>query len=165
METGTRHFTQNHQSARKNRISLASIIFVIIAMLTTACANGQAAPASPTQEEQISLSQAEMRDQYGIEVNLVAVTAIGGLVDLRLKLVDSEKAKILLQQPENFPALFIQENGITLSAPDDVKSQEINFDDTSNLLILYPNTSSAVKPGTPVSIMFGAIQLEPIESK
>jgi len=94
-------------------------------------------------------------------VNLIAVTGAGGFVDVRLKIVDGEKARKLLDNKKNFPALF-SEDGIVLNAPEDAKSQTIKFDDGGNLFIMYPNSGNAVKQGSAVSILFGDAALEPI---
>ena len=81
-------------------------------------------------------------------VNLVAPTAAGGLVDLRLKITDGEKSRLLLAEKGNFPIL-VTEQGVRLVAPEETTSQEIQFVTGGNLFIIYPNSSNAIKPGTP----------------
>lgn len=110
------------------------------------------------------ISQQTLAGEYGVGVNLVAVTAAGGMVDLRLKIIDGQKAKLLLKDQANFPALRAG-NDVVLRASQEVANQEIKFDDGSNIFVLYPNAQNAVKPGDPVSIVFGDIQVEPIQSK
>jgi hypothetical protein len=111
------------------------------------------------------ISQADLEEQYGLRVRLVAVTAGGGMVDVRLKIIDAEKAKTLLQNPENFPALWIADSDITLVIPDETQSQEIKFEKDRIIFILFPNAHGAVKPGIPVSLVFGNIRSEPIVAK
>jgi hypothetical protein len=111
------------------------------------------------------ISQAELEEQYGLRVNLVAVTAMGGLVDLRFKIVDGEKAKAFLQDANHFPSLWISNSGARLTVPEETKSQEIQFEDDGNLFLMFPNARGIVKPGTPVTVRFGETQLEPIPAK
>ena len=119
-----------------------------------------ASPAAPV------ISQSTLESQYGLRVNLVAVTALGGMVDLRLKIMDGNKAKLLLEDQANFPALYVSDANLTLNASADDKSQGIRFDDGGNLFLLYPNAGNAVKPGTPVNVLFGnTIMLESVEAR
>lgn len=112
------------------------------------------------------ISERALEEQYGLRVSLVAVTASGGMVDLRLKIMDAQKAKLLLQDQANFPALYVNDAGVLLNASEDAKIQRIKFDDNNSLFLLYPNSRSAVKPGTPVNIVFGkTIMLEPMEAR
>jgi hypothetical protein len=112
----------------------------------------------------ITISQSVLEEKFGLRVNLVAVTAAGGLVDLRLKILDGEKAKLLLADEKNFPTLFL-ENGVILNAPADIKSQKIEFTSGGIIFIIFPNSGNMVKPDSPVTILFGETALEPIKAK
>lgn len=109
-----------------------------------------------------TISRQGLEEQYGLRVNLIAVTAAGGMVDLRLKIVDGEKAKLLLQDKKNFPAVFVNGN-VTLTASEDAKSKEIKFENDGNLFLMFPNAGNAVQRGATVTVLFGDIALEPIE--
>jgi hypothetical protein len=102
----------------------------------------------------VTISQSALEERYGLRVNLVAVTGAGGFVDVRLKLVDGDKAKLLLADAKNFPSLF-SEKGVALHAPADTTSQKIEFISGGNLFILYPNAGNAVTRGSPVRFFFG----------
>jgi hypothetical protein len=115
--------------------------------------------------EMTMISQSALEEQYGLRVNLVAVTAAGGLVDVRFKFVDGEKVKVLLQDPANFPTLQVPGSPVTLSAPEEGRPAEITFEDDANLFLMYPNAAGVVKPGTPVVVRFGSTQLEAIPAK
>jgi hypothetical protein len=106
----------------------------------------------------------KLEEDYGLGVNLVAVTAAGGMVDLRLRITDSQKAKALLGDQANFPKLLAS-NGLILQAAQDIASQLIKFEDGANIFVLYPNGQNAFKSGDPVNIIFGGIQVEPIPAK
>jgi len=143
------------------------IIIILVSLLVVAIyvnnANKALQPAALPQDT-VVISQSTLEEKYGLRVNLVAVTGAGGFVDLRLKIVDGEKAKLLLADSKNFPTLFT-EKGITLNAPADTKSQTIEFISGGNLFIMYPNSGNAVQRTKPVTLVFGDIALEPIKAK
>jgi len=110
------------------------------------------------------ISQKVLEENYGLGVNLVAVTAAGGMVDLRLKIIDGQKAKALLDDPANFPVLLVG-NGVVLRASDDFARQEIKFENGGSIYALFSNARNIVKPGVPVTIVFGGLQVETVSAK
>jgi hypothetical protein len=112
----------------------------------------------------IILSQADLEEKYGLRVNLIARTAMGGFIDVRLKITDGEKSKLLLADKENFPILAT-EQGVKLTAPEETTSQDIKFITGGYLFILYPNSANAIKPNATVTILFGNFAVEPIKIK
>lgn len=118
-----------------------------------------AIPAKPVQ----IISQAALEETYGLRVNLVALTAAGGMVDVRLKMVNGQKSSLLLKDKEHFPVLVVDGSSVRIQAPEETRSQQIQFVDNGGLYIIYPNSSNAVKSGSKLSIQFGDIRLEPIE--
>jgi hypothetical protein len=147
---------------KKNQLITGIIVFIILAA-TGLYASGvnRSQPGTP---EPITISQGALEEQYGLRVLLLAVTGAGGFVDLRINIVDGEKAKTLLSDPANFPAVWVS-NEVILNAPADTKSQKIQFDDGGTMFIMYPNSQNAVMQGTPVRIVFGDIALEPINAR
>lgn len=111
-----------------------------------------------------TITESTLEEKFGLQVKLIAVTGAGGFVDVRIKIVDGEKAKLLLADAENFPTI-VTENGATLNAPADTKSQKIEFISGGYLFILYPNSGNAVTQGVPVTISFGDITLVPITAR
>ena len=124
----------------------------------------RASQATSLPKGTVVLSQSAFEEQYGLHVNLVAVTAAGGFVDVRLKIVDGDKAKLLLADKKNFPALF-SVHGVMLNAPADTVSQRIEFISGGNLFIMYPNSGNAIQRGEAVTLIFGGTALEPITVK
>jgi len=110
------------------------------------------------------ITQQVLEQKYGLQLNLLAVTAAGGMVDVRLKMVDAEKARFLLQDPQNFPALLVDGGKVKINATEDT-SRSISFEDNGGLFLLFPNAGNAVRPGTPVTIVFGDLQLEPVPAR
>jgi hypothetical protein len=110
------------------------------------------------------ISQTALEQEYGLRVSLIGVTAAGGMVDVRLTIVDGEKAKSLLGDPKNYPSLFVDERYF-LHTSDDVTKQTIRYENGSRLFVLFPNSRGVVKPGTAVSLVFGNTAVEPIPSE
>lgn len=112
------------------------------------------------------ISADTLADQYGVRVNLIAVTAAGGLVDFRLKILDAEKARLLLQDSNDIPSLLVGNGGALLTAPEDATGQLLNnLVDDGNVFLAFPNVGSVVKPGTLVTVQFDEIGLEPVTVK
>ena len=147
----------------QTRSSKFIITALILVLLTVAgfLLNGRQ-KTSPADAPALKIiSVATLEEQYGLRVNLIAVTGAGSFVDVRIKIVDGEKAKLLLSDDANFPVV-LADNDIFLLAPVDTRSQPIIFDDDADMFILYPNASNTVKPGAQVRILFGEIALGPV---
>jgi hypothetical protein len=145
-------------------ISIAIILVILLVVAIYVNNAYQALKPASLPKGTVTLSQSAFEEKYGLHVNLVAVTGAGGFVDLRLKIVDGEKAKLLLADKKNFPALF-SEHGVTLNAPEDTKSQKIEFISSGNLFIMYPNSGNSIQRAESVTILFGDTALEPLVVK
>jgi hypothetical protein len=160
--------TSDRPMARSNStkkfISVALILVILLVVALFVNKAYQASQPASLPQGTVTISQSVLEAQYGLRVNLVAVTGAGGFVDLRLKMVDGDKAKLLLADAKNFPAIFAK-SGVTLNAPEDTKSQKIEFISDGNLFIMFPNSGNAVTQGSPVTIVFGATALELINVK
>jgi hypothetical protein len=110
------------------------------------------------------VSQSTFEEQSGLQITLVAVTAAGGMVDIRFKVMDVEKAKKILQDEKKLPVLTTEGSNVSLKpAPETL--QDVKLESGLIYYILYSNTGNLIKPGTPVSIVFGDLLLEPIIAK
>ncbi len=150
---------------RLNKFAIIAIILIVLVLgglFTYINLQMRTASALP-QTTQISLSTLEKN--YGLRVDLIGVTAAGGLVDLRFKVLDAEKAKLLLKDSKNLPQLVVADSGIILNTSEDSQSQEMKLENDGNLFLLFPNAGNALKPGSPVMVRFGDISLEPIIAK
>ena len=153
-------------SPRFNKYLIPAIILVVVILVGFLAYRAQHKPdRALVPSGMTTLSESALESKYGLRVNLVAVTAAGGLVDVRFKFVDGEKVKALLQDPANFPTLQVTGSQVVFTAPDEGRPAEITFEDDANLFLMYPNAEGAVKSGTPVVIRFGDIQVEPIPAK
>jgi len=151
----------SHPIFRSNKFLLIGIGLAVIASLSlyaffTLRAKTSALPAAIQ-----AISQATLQEQYGLQVQLIAATAAGGMVDVRLKIVDPQKAQALLEDRAHYPALRAGRDSL-IKASDDFVQQPIKFENGASIYSLFPNAGNLVKPGQPVTLVFGNLQLDPI---
>jgi hypothetical protein len=104
------------------------------------------------------VSHETLEEDYGVQVSLVAVSAMNSIVDVRLKILDVEKADRLL---DNHAAILVDKNTLVLSA----HMHRHRLKQGKIYVIFYPNPQNVVKSGTPVSLVFGNLALEPIAAR
>ena len=110
------------------------------------------------------VSAADLEEQYGIRVNLVAVSAAGGMIDMRFTVTDQSKAEALLHDATTEPALYVESSGAVLRAPTGMR-HKVTILDGGNYFILYGNPGGAIQAGTPVSVVINDIRLAPITAQ
>jgi hypothetical protein len=164
MKEMTVEATSNRTATRKYLAPAVILVLVALSIAGFLVYRSAQTSKAPVETPKTIISQDQLEAQYGLQVQLVAATAAGGLVDLRLKIVDAAKAKALLDDQANFPSLLAGD-GVVLQISGDVAEQEIQFEDGKSIFVLYPNAQNVVKPGEPVAIQFGDLQLEAIPAK
>jgi len=97
----------------------------------------------------------------GVQVLRATVAAAGGLVDLRLKILDAAKARKRIMDPAHPPLLIPEGSGMPLKAARDAL-KNLRFVDGAANYILYPNVRGAVKPGSKVVLALADQRLDPI---
>ena len=105
-----------------------------------------------------------LESTYGIRVTLVAVTAEGGLVDVRFTVTDRTKAAEVLAEHAAMPALFVEGSGAVLSTSHPM-AHKVVLVQNGTYFLLYPNSAGAVQPGTPVSIVVDGVRLAAITAQ
>lgn len=98
--------------------------------------------------------------RYGVQVAQVGMAAAGGLVDLRLKVLDAAKATKLLGNPANVPVL-IAGDAPPLQPPHHAL-RGARYSNGLVFYILYPNVRNAVAPGTEITVAMGDVRLGPV---
>ena len=98
----------------------------------------------------------ELEQKYGIQVSLVAISMMDGIVDVRLKILDPDKANTLLVDQA---ALLVDQQFLVL-APHvhqhfRLKRDKIHF-------IFFPTQNNTIHSGSQVSLVFGAVRVEPV---
>jgi hypothetical protein len=107
---------------------------------------------------------AALEEEYGIKVTLIAVTADGGLVDLRFMVSDSAKAAHLMHDAASMPQLLVQRNGRVLSASHPL-AHKVTVLDGATYFLLYPTSGGAVQGGTSVSVVIDDLRTTPITAQ
>ena len=90
-------------------------------------------------------------------MTLIAVTAAGGYVDFRFRVVDADKAAQLLQA-ENQPVLVAEDSGLTLKLSALPDQETLVLDRV--YFFLYPNAQNAIESGSLVTVVMGDLRLE-----
>jgi hypothetical protein len=144
---------------RTNKFFVPVVVLVILIVASLVFLSLRKSPSAAS--VRIPITESTLEEEYGLHVNLVAITGAGGFVDVRFKIMDGEKAKAFLADKKNFPALLVNDD-LVLNASEDAKSQEIRFNDDGNIFLLYVNSVNAVKRGSQLRILFGDIVLDPI---
>jgi hypothetical protein len=152
---------------RSPRPWIGAIIAVLIVPLLLATSltwgagtGGAAAQAAAARV----VSPADLEQQYGIKLDLVAVIAAGGLVDVRFTVIDKAKAEHVLHDSTQLPALFVEASGAVLRTSHP-KAHKMTILDGASYFLLYPNSGGAIQAGTGVSVVIDDIRLEPISAQ
>jgi hypothetical protein len=150
----------------RRRIRLAPL--AILAALLLASALGGLAymwqAGGAESEPSAAGGMAALEERYGVRITLVAVTAAGGLVDLRYQVIDAEKAAQVFGEGARAPTLIAEDSGVTLPNPQEAPG-ETQPEAGQTYYVLYPNVESSVKPGTPVTVVIGDIRVEHLVAK
>jgi len=141
------------------RIGIMLLTIVVLAVLMFLKSDNLPVKLPKNKEITPITSQALISD-YGFRVRLIGVTAAGGLIDVRFKILDKDKAAVLLKNPDNYPEL-VAENGTVLSVPAE-GMDEMHLEDDGIVFMLFPNIGEVITPGSQVKIRFGDLELDPI---
>ncbi|MCG3206746.1 MAG: hypothetical protein FOGNACKC_00345 [Anaerolineae bacterium] len=107
-------------------------------------------------------SEAEFEEISGLRPKMIVVTANGGIVDFRFRVVNKARANNVMSDSALFPRLVVEETGRVLNpGAHHISSYEA---DTAYFLF-YPNVGSSVKTGTVLSVMVGNTRFGPIVAK
>ena len=104
-------------------------------------------------------SLAELEERYGVQVSLVATSMMDTIVDVRLKVIDPEKATGLLK---NQAALLVDQQVLVLAPHQhhhgSIMQDKIHF-------LFFPTQNRTIHTGSMVSLVFGPIRVEPVTVK
>jgi hypothetical protein len=104
-------------------------------------------------------SEAELEERYGIQLSLIATTMMDGVVDVRLKILDPQKAETLLRDQA---ALLVDQQFLVL-APHVHQHWRLKKDKIHNLF--FPTVDKKIQAGAQVSLVFGPVRVEPVTVK
>ncbi len=102
--------------------------------------------------------------KWGVRVTQIGVTADGGMVDFRYLVLDPDKALALVDNLKNVPVLLAENSGTSVNSAALMPAKH-NLNPGQTYFFLYRNTNGAIKPGTPVTVKFGDLNLEHVVAR
>lgn len=100
----------------------------------------------------------EIEEKFGVRFTFLAVTADGGMVELRYRVIDEDKAANFGHFTETAPMLVDDETGdvvdVTIMGLHNHRAEP-----GRTYYVLYRNTGGALKSGHPVNIVIGKYEL------
>ena len=140
------------------KIALPALVLLTLAGMFFYLRAHNAAPAPRDRYASVPVSTA-IEERYGIRFSFLASTAAGGLIDLRYRIVDADKAKDFGHYTETSPMLIAEDTGAILSV---TKHGLHNHRVQPGLVfhVLFRNTGNAIQPGKRVTIQVGDLQLK-----
>lgn len=101
----------------------------------------------------------EIEEKFGVRFTFVAVTASGGMVELRYRVLDEGKAANFGHYTETAPMIIAEDTGKIV----DVTIMGLHnhrVEPGRTYYVLYRNTNNAVESHRPVTIAVGDLRLE-----
>jgi hypothetical protein len=108
------------------------------------------------------VSLEEFEQISGIRPKMIVVTADGGIVDFRFKVINPVRTKLVMTDGQLFPRLIVNDTGVILN-PGVNHLNEYKAD--AGYFLFYPNVGSIVQTGTELSVLVGAKRYGPIVAK
>jgi hypothetical protein len=99
----------------------------------------------------------DLENEYGIQVSLVATSMMDSIVDVRIKIIDPEKAHSLLQDQA---ALLLDHQALIL-APH-MHSHTVTRLKAGKVFVIFFPTEQEIHIGAEVSLVFGSVRTEPV---
>ena len=96
------------------RWAVGLLVLVLAGSTTVVLLRSTANPTADVRAGTTAVTAEQMAATYGIDVDLVAVTAQGGLVEFRYQVVDPDKADQMIHDPDLLPTIVVEDTGATL---------------------------------------------------
>lgn len=148
---------------RQRRRLLVAFLVILLAVAVLGIREWRSQPADIRSGTTL-VDAAGMAASYGIHVDLIAVTAAGGMIEFRYQVVDPDKADRIVHDEALAPALINEETGQTLimNSPPHHHGAELALGGT--YFFLMANAANAVRRGTKLTLVIGDKRLEHIEA-
>lgn len=106
-----------------------------------------------------------MAARYGIKLSLLAVTAAGGMIELRYQVTDPDKADRLIHDRSLSPVLVDEATGATLIMASPPHHHGAELELGASYFFLIANARNALHRGSKVTLVIGDARLEHIEAQ
>lgn len=141
-----------------SRRRLAAVGLAILALVGGLWAWRSRPPTNPAIEGTTSVSAEDLESVYGAKVDLVALLANGGLIELRFQVTDKDKARALFGDVEDMPKLAVEDTDLVLQSARGM-GHKFELVNGGSYFILYPNPADAVHKGTEVSFVMNGYRV------
>jgi hypothetical protein len=122
-----------------------------------------ATAASAARPSRVLAPPTAVEIEHGLQIAHVGLTASGGLVDVRFKVLDVAKVRALLGDATHAPTLIAGDKP-PLMAPHNAL-RGARFIQGQIFYILYPNLRNAVQSGAEVVVAMGDVRLGPVTAQ
>ncbi|MEP7034157.1 MAG: hypothetical protein ABI934_01130 [Actinomycetota bacterium] len=141
------------------------VTFALVALLLAG--TGAARAWLPDQKADVragtTLVTAEgMAARYGIDVNLIGVSAAGGLVEFRYQVVDPDKADAMVHDTKLFPIVVVEDSGATMAIPRPHQHAGAGAELGATAFFMFANAHNAIHKGSLLTLVMGDARLEHI---
>jgi hypothetical protein len=145
-------------------VMIASMVFITAwfsnsaKQITSANLSGELASLEELRHTK-PLTSTELEQQYGMRIAQVGTSMLDAIVDVRVKIIDPEKAYAILDFPT---ALYVNGEGLVL-AP--YMHEHAEIEPGQIYVIFFPTQNGLIQKGTEVSLVFGNLRVEPVAAK
>ena len=105
-------------------------------------------------------SMEDLEREYGVRVSQVAISALGSIVDVRIKVIDPKKAETLLQ---NQGAILVNQEVLILAPHVHTHLWRLKKDKV--FVAFFSTQNGTVHTGSEVSLVYGNVRVEPVTVK
>jgi len=144
----------------KNRLSIliapaVAILALMGSFLAVRAWNARGAPEMAGAEK--------LEERWGIQITMLGVTADGGMLDLRYRMIDPTKV-IDLQELETGLRFIVEKNGYAFKASTAMRHRH---EAQMGLIygLLYFNENGMVHPGDLVTVQIGDVRVEHVPAQ
>jgi hypothetical protein len=155
------------------RVFLVVGTLVISSLVLYSASAGNDVPLAVARSQ--AISEQTLEREFGLRIDLLGVSAGGGLIDFRFTVLEPEKAtRLLARSPaesssENaqparkghtLPVLFVEDSNTLIEPRGSMSHDQMSLTAGTTYFILYPNPGGKIQDGTPVSIVLGGVRVE-----
>jgi len=105
------------------------------------------------------ISLEDLEQKYGVRISRIAISMLDSAVDVRLEITDPEKAQKFLQ---NQSAILVDQQVLIVSPH---VHQHFHLHTNRVFVAFFSTQRGLVHPGSEVSLVYGAVRVEPVTVK